>query len=228
MRDVATWLEVILGVSKKPQYASLVANYNAAISLNPFVIHPSSVCPAPVNRYRSLKETPLSEVKVVILGQEPYCSPGLATGLAFGGVTGLPRPPALRNIIKELKADLSVDVDTFSNSLVGWARQGVLLLNTCLSVEEGKPMSHSGIGWDVVVDAVLGAVNAKKTPVVFMLWGEAAVSKKSLIGYNHHVLLADNPSTATAYRFFGCHHFSQTNQCLINAGVTPIDWTQID
>ena len=171
----------------------------------------------PPQPLRALALTPLESVRVVILGQDPYHGRGQAEGLAFSVAPGVPLPPSLRNIFKELQRDLGTPFPTFpapGGSLVKWAQHGVLLLNTCLTVEEGQPASHSGKGWEALTDAVIQAVSAQAQPCVFMLWGAHAQSKRALIDATRHkVLIANHPSPLSALRppmpFIGCGHFSQ-------------------
>ena len=162
---------------------------------------------------RALQLTPLPEVRVVILGQDPYHGLGQAEGLAFSVQPGVQTPPSLRNIFKEMRDDLGLQ-PPMSGSLQAWAQRGVLLLNTCLSVEEGRPNSHSGQGWEALTDAVIRAVSKGARPVAFLLWGANAQSKKSLIDADRHlVLTANHPSPLSAMRppipFLGCSHFSR-------------------
>lgn len=171
----------------------------------------------PPQPLRALELTPPEAVRVVILGQDPYHGRGQAEGLAFSVAPGVALPPSLRNIFKELQRDLALPPPPFPNpggSLVRWAQQGVLLLNTCLTVEEGRPASHAGKGWEVLTDAVIAQVCAGAEPVVFMLWGKHAQSKRALIDASRHlVLCANHPSPLSASRppapFIGCGHFSQ-------------------
>lgn len=171
----------------------------------------------PPRPLRSLELTPPEEVRVVILGQDPYHGRGQAEGLAFSVAPGVPLPPSLRNIFKELERDLGTRPPAFPNpggSLVDWARHGVLLLNTCLTVEEGQAASHSGRGWEVLTDAVIRHVASRPQPVLFMLWGAHAQSKRALIDTNRHkVLIANHPSPLSALRpplpFIGCGHFGE-------------------
>jgi uracil-DNA glycosylase len=171
----------------------------------------------PPQPLRALELTPPEAVRVVILGQDPYHGRGQAEGLAFSVAAGVPLPPSLRNIFKELQRDLGEPPPLFPNpggSLVRWAHHGVLLLNTCLTVEEGQPASHAKHGWDALTDAVIQEVSQADTPVVFMLWGNHAQSKRALIdGQRHLVLCANHPSPLSALRppmpFIGCGHFSQ-------------------
>lgn len=171
----------------------------------------------PPQPLRALELTPPEQVRVVILGQDPYHGRGQAEGLAFSVAPGVALPPSLRNIFKELQRDLGEPPPAFPNpggSLVRWARHGVLLLNTCLTVEEGQPASHAGRGWEVLTDAIIEQVASGERPVVFMLWGSHAQSKRALIGGTRHlVLCANHPSPLSAMRapipFIGCGHFSQ-------------------
>lgn len=171
----------------------------------------------PPQPLRALALTPPEEVRVVILGQDPYHGLGQAEGLAFSVAPGVPLPPSLRNIFKELQRDLGTPPPAFpvpGGSLVKWATHGVLLLNTCLTVEESQPASHAGKGWEVLTDAVIRHVSDGAHPVVFMLWGAHAQSKRALIDASRHkVLVANHPSPLSALRpplpFIGCGHFSQ-------------------
>lgn len=171
----------------------------------------------PPQPLRALQLTPPETVRIVILGQDPYHGRGQAEGLAFSVAPGVALPPSLRNIFKELERDLGVAPPPFPNpggSLVKWATHGVLLLNTCLTVEEGQPASHSGRGWEVLTDAVIQHVAQSERPVMFMLWGAHAQSKRALIDATRHkILLANHPSPLSALRppipFIGCGHFGQ-------------------
>lgn len=171
----------------------------------------------PPQPLRALQLTPLDEVRVVILGQDPYHGRGQAEGLAFSVAPGVALPPSLRNIFKELQRDLGTPLPVFpapGGSLAAWARQGVLLLNTCLTVEEGRPASHAGRGWETLTDAIIQKVSDSAQPVVFMLWGAHAQSKRPLIDAGRHkVLVSNHPSPLSAHRpplpFIGCGHFSQ-------------------
>ncbi len=169
--------------------------------------------------------TPLQNVKVVILGQDPYHGMGQAHGLAFSVPSGVPFPPSLRNIFRELQTDVGTNMPC-TGSLEGWARQGVLLLNTTLTVRESQPMSHVGHGWETFTDAAIKAVSDCQDNVVFMLWGSHAGSKKQLINTSKHcVLQAPHPSPLSAHRgFFGCRHFSKANKYLAQHGKSPIEW----
>jgi uracil-DNA glycosylase len=174
----------------------------------------------PPQPLRALELTPPEQVRVVILGQDPYHGRGQAEGLAFSVQPGVALPPSLRNIYKELQRDLGTPPPPFPNpggSLLKWAQNGVLLLNTCLTVEEAQPASHAGKGWEVLTDAVIRHVSANAQPSVFMLWGAHAQSKRALIDAQRHlVLTANHPSPLSALRppqpFIGCGHFSQARQ----------------
>lgn len=171
----------------------------------------------PPQPLRALALTPPEQVRVVILGQDPYHGRGQAEGLAFSVAPGVPLPPSLRNIFKELQRDLGTPPPSFpvpGGSLVRWATHGVLLLNTCLTVEEGRPASHAGQGWELLTDSVIRQLSAGEQAVVFMLWGAHAQGKRALIDASRHqVLLANHPSPLSALRpplpFIGCGHFSQ-------------------
>ena len=180
------------------------------------------------SRLRALELTPLDKVKVVILGQDPYHGPGQAHGLAFSVPDGIKTPPSLVNIYKELEADLGIAPQQHGN-LEHWARQGVLLLNNSLTVEQGRAGSHQQLGWEPITDAAVAAVAAKEEPCVFMLWGSHARKKASrlpgLINGRHLVLTAPHPSPLSAHSgFFGCKHFSKANQFLEAQGRGAIDW----
>ena len=181
----------------------------------------------PPQPLRSLYLTPPESVRVVILGQDPYHGRGQAEGLAFSVAPGVALPPSLQNIFTELRRDLGTPFPPFpvpGGSLVNWARHGVLLLNTCLTVEEGQPASHSGRGWEALTDAVIRKVSKGAKPVVFMLWGAHAQGKRSLIDASRHfVLMANHPSPFSALRppvpFVGCGHFSQARAWRTQHGV---------
>jgi uracil-DNA glycosylase len=185
--------------------------------------------------------TPLAEVKVVILGQDPYHGPGQAHGLAFSVMRGVAAPPSLRNIVRELARDPDVGLKTgaFHGSLTGWAAQGVLLLNTCLTVEQAQPLSHAQYGWQAFTDALLAAVMRRGVPVVCLLWGNHAQSRADSItavaresGSPVTLLRANHPSPLSALRppvpFIGCGHFSRVNQILTENGLDSINWSAFE
>jgi uracil-DNA glycosylase len=174
--------------------------------------------------FKALNLTPLDKVKVVILGQDPYHGAGQAHGLCFSVPEGVRIPPSLQNIFKELQSDLGLSIPS-SGCLESWAEQGVLLLNSILSVEKGLANSHSSKGWELFTDSVISMVNEKKS-IVFMLWGGYAAQKgKSIDSTRHLVLKSVHPSPLSAHRgFFGNRHFSKCNQFLESKGISPIDW----
>ena len=176
--------------------------------------------------FNALKYTSYSDVKAVIIGQDPYHGEGQAHGLCFSVKKGVPVPPSLKNMYKELAEDTGF-IPPNHGELIAWAKQGVLMLNAVLTVREGQANSHKGIGWENFTDKVIELVNKREKPVVFLLWGGNARQKKTLItNPNHLVLEAAHPSPLSAYNgFFGCRHFSKANEFLKSVGSTPIDWT---
>ena len=175
--------------------------------------------------FRAFDLTPVDKVKVVILGQDPYHGAGQAHGLSFSVPDGVPAPPSLKNIFKEIESDLGVKMSGYPN-LENWARQGVLLLNAVLTVRSGEAASHSKIGWQEFTDAVIKYISDNCEGVVFMLWGNFARTKSELIDHSRHVVLeAAHPSPLARGAFFGCRHFSRANEALSASGRTPIDWT---
>lgn len=179
--------------------------------------------------FNALKYTSYENARVVILGQDPYHGEGQAHGLCFSVKEGTPPPPSLKNIFKELDTELKIPAAT-SGELVGWARQGVLLLNTTLTVREGQPQSHKGRGWEIFTDKIISLMNEKSRPVVFILWGSNARAKKALItNPNHLILESAHPSPLSAYNgFFGCNHFVLANEFLVSKNEQPIDWSRIN
>ena len=178
--------------------------------------------------FNAFRHTSYENVKVVILGQDPYHGENEAEGLSFSVKTGIRKPPSLNNIFKELKEDLGYEYPK-SGSLVKWADEGVLLLNSVLTVEKDKPASHRGRGWELFTDTVIKKINEKETPVVFILWGNYAKAKKELItNPNHLVLESTHPSPYSASSgFFGSRPFSKTNNYLKSKGIKPIDWNLV-
>ena len=183
------------------------------------------IFPEGKNIFNSLNITPPSKTRVVILGQDPYHGVGQAHGLCFSVQKGVPAPPSLENIFKEIKDDLGLAPPNHGE-LTKWAEQGVLLLNTCLTVEKARPLSHQSRGWENFTDKVIENLNAQERPLVFMLWGSPAQRKRTLLTNSRHLILAaPHPSPLSAYRgFFGCKHFSKANEFLISTGQDPIDW----
>ena len=176
--------------------------------------------------FNAFKYTDYNDVKAVILGQDPYHGAGQAHGLCFSVKQGIKPPPSLINIYKEQKTDLGIDQPFVSGDLTKWTKQGVLLLNTVLTVRESQPNSHKGMGWEQLTDKVIEILNEREKPVVFILWGANAPSKKKLItNPNHLIIESAHPSPLSAYNgFFGSKPFSRTNDFLIKTNQTPIDW----
>ena len=179
--------------------------------------------------FNALKYTSYEDTRVVILGQDPYHGFGQAHGLCFSVKEGTMPPPSLKNIFKELKDELNID-EPPTGELVGWAKQGVLLLNTTLTVREASPQSHKGKGWEILTDKIISLINEKEKPVVFMLWGGNARAKKALItNPNHLVLECAHPSPLSAYAgFFGCGHFASANDFLAKNNLPVIEWDKIN
>jgi len=175
--------------------------------------------------FSAFNHTPFDEVKVVLLGQDPYHGPGQAHGLCFSVPVGVPKPPSLLNMFKEIKADLGYPIPA-SGNLEKWANQGVLLLNATLTVRANTAGSHQKQGWEMFTDAVIRTISERKEGVVFLLWGAYAQAKEQLIDTSrHHILKAPHPSPLSASRgFLGCRHFSKTNELLVNQGLSAIDW----
>ena len=213
------WLDAIQPEFSKPYYKELfefVKGEYSRVTVNP---------PAD-DIFNAFHFTPLSQVKVLILGQDPYHNVHQAHGLSFSVPNDQPDiPPSLQNIYKELQEDLGCSIPN-NGYLKKWADQGVLLLNTVLTVQAHKANSHQGRGWEKFTDAVIQAVNAQDRPIVYLLWGRPAQSKIPMLTNPKHLILkAPHPSPLSAYRgFFGCRHFSQTNEFLEKSGVEPIDW----
>lgn len=178
--------------------------------------------------FNALKYTPFSNTKVCIIGQDPYHGPGQAHGLCFSVKKGVALPPSLVNIYKEITDDVGVTMPPYGE-LTGWARQGILLLNTVLTVRAGSPNSHKDKGWEIFTDRVISELNKKETPVVFLLWGANAERKARIITNPiHKKLITVHPSPLSAYRgFFGCRHFSKTNEILEQNGMSKIEWNNI-
>ena len=183
-----------------------------------------TIFPKQEDLFNAFKYTKYEDVKVVILGQDPYHEIGQAHGLAFSVLEGVKFPPSLKNIFKELNNDLAIEIPK-SGDLTKWSNEGVLLLNTILSVESGKAGSHQNKGWESFTDRIIEVLNERKEPIIFVLWGNYAKSKKKLINNNHIILEAAHPSPLSAYHgFFGCKHFSKINEILKNNNQKEIDW----
>ncbi len=189
-----------------------------------------TVFPKKENILRALREVDLPDVRVVILGQDPYHGPNQAIGRSFAVPNELRvKPPSLKNIYKELASDLGIQPDTSLSDLSGWVKQGVFLLNTILSVRAGEAFSHRDRGWEIFTDKVIRSLGQRDEALVFILWGAAAQKKKELIQNSRHLILeSPHPSPFSANRgFFGCRHFSKTNEFLLKHKLTPIDWSQL-
>ena len=184
-----------------------------------------TVYPNMYDIFNALKYTSFADTKAVILGQDPYHGPGQAHGLCFSVQKGVEPPPSLKNIFSELHDDIGMPIPQHGE-LTRWARQGVLLLNTVMTVREHMPNSHKGKGWEGFTDRVIELLNEKQTPIVFLLWGANARNKAKIVTNPIHIKLeAPHPSPLSAYSgFFGCRHFSKTNDALLKSGQTPIDW----
>jgi len=212
------WKSVLMPQFQAPYFYSLkkalIREYNEKV-----------VYPPKSKLFAAYDSTPFGKVKVVILGQDPYHRPNQAHGLSFSVPEGIALPPSLKNIFKEIKAELGHDLPG-SGNLTSWAKQGVFLLNTYLSVREASPLSHSKIGWERFTDASIKALSTDRDQLIFLLWGNNARKKKQLINLDkHHVLESAHPSPLSAHRgFFGCGHFSKTNHLLEQMGKTPVDW----
>lgn len=188
----------------------------------------TKVYPDMYDIFNALKYTSFADTKAVIIGQDPYHGPGQAHGLCFSVKKGVPLPPSLVNIYKEISDDLGVTMPSHGE-LTGWARQGVLLLNTVLTVRDGQPNSHKDKGWEFFTDRVISELNKKEQPVVFLLWGANAEKKARIItNPKHYKLITVHPSPLSAYRgFFGCRHFSKTNELLKKNGIPEIKWDSL-
>lgn len=213
-----SWKEALQSEFEKPYFAELVRYLHGEKAAGKTIYPPGPLI------FRAFDLTPLPDVKVVILGQDPYHQRGQAMGLSFSVPEGVKAPPSLVNIFKEISTDLGITMSGSPN-LEPWARQGVLLLNAMLTVQEGLAGSHKAIGWQTFTDAVIRTVSERCNGVVFLLWGNFARAKKELIDLErHHVLESAHPSPLAGGAFFGCRHFSKTNEILISEGKTPINW----
>ena len=212
------WAPALREEYKKPYYKDLFLKVNEEYSRY-------QIFPPADDIFNAFHLTPLNDVKVVILGQDPYHNIGQAHGLSFSVKPGIEAPPSLVNIYNELKEDLGCYIPN-NGYLVKWAKQGVLLLNTVLTVRAHQANSHRGIGWEDFTNAAIRILNEQDRPIVFLLWGRPAQNKMSMLNNpNHLILTAPHPSPLSAYRgFFGCKHFSQTNAFLSRHGLDPIDW----
>ncbi len=212
------WAQPLAAEFRKPYYKDL---YTKVLD----EYHTRKIFPDADDIFNAFHLTPLADVKVVILGQDPYHNDGQAHGLCFSVKPDVEIPPSLENIYRELHDDLGCKIPN-NGYLVKWAEQGVLLLNTVLTVRAHQANSHRGIGWEQFTDAVIRAVDQQDRPIVFLLWGRPAQEKQSMLtNPDHLILTAPHPSPLSAYRgFFGCKHFSRTNEFLTAHGIDPIDW----
>ncbi|MDD4690161.1 MAG: uracil-DNA glycosylase [Eubacteriales bacterium] len=215
-----SWNELLKEEFDKPYYIKLMETLQSERSSN-------AVYPAVCDVFNALKYTDYSDVKVVILGQDPYHEPGQAHGLAFSVNKGVKIPPSLVNIFKEISDDIDCEMP-HSGYLEGWAKQGVLLLNATLTVRAHEANSHQKIGWAQFTDSIVKLLNQREEPMVFLLWGANAWRKAQCVTNPKHLILkSPHPSPLSAYRgFFGCKHFSKTNEFLVSNNIKPIDWQQ--
>lgn len=218
VRIEESWKRALQDEFAKPYFVSLVQYLHREKAEGRQIFPPGGQI------FRAFDLTPVDAVKVVILGQDPYHGYGQAMGLSFSVPAGVPAPPSLKNVFREIEDDLGIRMSGCPD-LEKWAGQGVLLLNSVLTVRAGEPASHSRIGWQEFTDAVIKYLSDKREGIVFMLWGSFARSKKHLVDLSrHHVLEAAHPSPLARGAFFGCRHFSKANEILISEGKTPIDW----
>jgi uracil-DNA glycosylase len=215
-----SWKSVLKNEFSKPYFLEAVTFLKTEKALGKIIYPPGSLL------FNAFNTTPFDHVKVVLLGQDPYHGKGQAHGLSFSVPEGIRPPPSLINIFKELQTDTGMPIPQHGN-LTRWAQQGVLLLNACLSVRENDPLSHSKIGWVPFTDSVIGKISSEKKHIVFLLWGKFAQEKQALIDETKHLVLkAAHPSPYSANNgFFGCRHFSKTNEYLVKHGIDPVDWS---
>jgi uracil-DNA glycosylase len=213
------WKELLKDEFSKPYFQQIAVHLKTEKSQGKTIYPPGSLI------FNAFNTTPPGNVKVVIIGQDPYHGPHQAHGLCFSVQNGIPPPPSLLNMFKELQQDVGMNIPNHGN-LTGWAEQGVFLLNASLTVRAGEPMSHAKIGWSVFTDTVIKKISEKKKHVVFMLWGKFAQEKRLLIDETKHLILrAAHPSPLSAHAgFFGCQHFSKANEYLMSKGIDPVNW----
>ena len=213
-----SWYEKLADEFEKPYYKKLESFLDNEYKTK-------TIYPKAENVFNSINQVPLEKIRVVIIGQDPYHEPNQAHGLSFSVENGVMLPPSLKNIFKEIEAETGVV--NKSGNLIKWAKQGVLLLNTVLTVERGKANSHKGMGWENITTKIIQIINEQNTPIVFLLWGSQAQSfAKYLNNPNHLVLKCAHPSPLSAFNgFFGCNHFVKANEFLTRHNVQPIDWS---
>ena len=216
-----TWKEALREEFAKPYFLQVTDFLKAEKSTGKIIFPPGTLI------FNAFEKTPFDKIKAVIIGQDPYHGNGQAHGLSFSVPAGIKPPPSLVNIFKEIKKDTGLQMPADNGNLISWAEQGVLLLNTALTVRAGEPFSHAKSGWATFTDAVIKTISDKKENIVFLLWGKFAQEKQVLIDETkHHVLKAAHPSPFSADKgFFGCKHFSKTNELLMQDGNQPIDWS---
>ncbi len=214
-----SWKEVIKQEKEKDYFKHLKEQIDRKYET-------TTVFPPKEKIFNAFSKSPLEDLKVVILGQDPYHGKGQAQGLAFSTPKEIKNPPSMINILKEIKDDLKKDSVCLDGDLNPWAEEGVLLLNTILTVEESKPKSHHKLGWEIFTNNIIKYISENCNDVVFILWGAPAIAKSKVIDETkHHILTAPHPSPLSAYRgFFGCKHFSKTNEILKSLGKKPINW----
>lgn len=220
-----SWQTVLSDELNKPYLLELAAFIEKEYACAPTAIYP------PKNLiFNAFYQTPFDQVKVFVMGQDPYHGAGQAHGLSFSVPKGVKPPPSLQNIFKELETDIQLPRPNHG-CLLSWAKQGVMLLNATLTVRQGEPLSHHGRGWELFTDAVVHKLMERKDPVIFVLWGKSAQDKCRFLQNtntpsNHYILTAAHPSPFSANNgFFGCHHFSKINELLVKFGKKPIDWS---
>ena len=216
---MTTWEEIINNEKEQPYFKKLKTLIDARYET-------TTVFPPKNKIFNAFTKTPFENLNVVILGQDPYHGINQAQGFSFSTPKEVKNPPSMQNILKEIYEDLQRPSQCLDGDLTPWATQGVLLLNTILTVEEGKPKSHHNLGWEIFTDNIIKYISANCENIVFLLWGSPAIAKTKLIDKTkHHILTAPHPSPLSSYRgFFGCKHFSKTNELLKRAGKTPINW----
>lgn len=216
---MSSWEDIIDIEKQKDYYKSLKSEIDKRYET-------TTVFPSKEKIFSAFSNTPFNNLKVVILGQDPYHGLGQAQGLAFSTPKETKNPPSMVNILKEIKEDLQKDSSCLDGDLTPWAKQGILLLNTILTVEESKPKSHHKLGWEVFTDNIIKYISQNCKDIVFILWGAPAISKSKIIDESkHYILTSPHPSPLSSYRgFFGCKHFSKTNQILKSIGKETINW----
>jgi uracil-DNA glycosylase len=214
-----SWKKALAPLFERPYFTQITAHLKTEKALNRTIYPKGNLI------FNAFNQTPFDQVKVVILGQDPYHQPGQAMGLSFSVTAGCKIPPSLMNIYKELNKDIGMSIPT-NGDLTHWAKQGVLLLNSVLTVRADEPASHSKIGWTAFTDDVIKLLSNEKSELVFILWGNFASQKQILIdATKHKILKAAHPSPLSAYNgFFGCKHFSKCNDFLISNNIEPINW----